>query len=99
MAVDATTLVTARPRGDRARRLVAEGLADILAGDNHGDTRSVSAGYHSLVEHGGRIQADLLVLSNPRAILDDGELAPVPPFEFRTSLLARVKALFQWEEV
>jgi protein-tyrosine phosphatase len=44
MQVDATTLLSPRRRGDRARRLVAEGLADILAADNHGDDRVLETG-------------------------------------------------------
>ena len=39
MQVDATTLLSPQARGQRARQLVAAGLADILAGDNHGDER------------------------------------------------------------
>ena len=41
LQVDGPTLLSSRPRGDRARELVAEGLADIAAGDNHGDDRTV----------------------------------------------------------
>ena len=51
MQVDATTLLSPRRRGERARRLVA-GLADILAADNHGD-QLLETGYAMLREHGG----------------------------------------------
>ncbi len=40
MQVDATTLLTPQARGQRARAAGGEGLADILAGDNHGDERT-----------------------------------------------------------
>ena len=49
MQVDATTLLSPRRRGERARRLVA-GLADILAADNHGDQRLLETGYAMLRE-------------------------------------------------
>lgn len=53
LQVDANTLFMPRTRGDRARALVANGLADILAADNHGDARDVSVPYVTLVEAGG----------------------------------------------
>lgn len=98
MQVDATTLLAPTARGDRARRLVAYGLADIIAADNHGDTRSVAAGYAALVEHGGREQAELLTRVNPGAILRDAKLEPVPPFEFRTSFVQKLRRLLAWRD-
>ncbi len=44
MQVDATTLLSTQSRGQRARALVAAGLADILAADNHGDDRTIATG-------------------------------------------------------
>ncbi|HEX5005449.1 MAG TPA: CpsB/CapC family capsule biosynthesis tyrosine phosphatase [Gemmatimonadales bacterium] len=93
MQVDATTLGASRGRGERARALVAEGLADILAGDNHGDDRSLATARTYLGRHGGVVQAQLLLEGNPAAILAGGTLAPVPPLPFRTPLLARLRNL------
>ena len=59
--VDATTLLTPQARGQRARQLVAEGLADILAGDNHGDERTVATGARFLRAQDGADQVELLV--------------------------------------
>jgi len=94
MQVDATTLLGTRSRGARARELVSQGLADILAGDNHGDQRTIAAGHRVLAEHGGAEQATLLTTENPGAILRDAPLAVVPPFEFKQSLLRRIRGLF-----
>jgi protein-tyrosine phosphatase len=95
MQVDATTLLTAQARGQRARQLVAEGLADILAGDNHGDERSVAVGARFLRAQDGAEQVELLAVENPRAILDDRPLASVPPLRIRQSWMRRIKEFLE----
>lgn len=91
MQVDATTLLSSQARGQRARALIAEGLADILAGDNHGDDRSVVAGVRFLQDQDGSEQGELLAVNNPFAILGDSDLSPVPPLRLRTSWMRRIK--------
>lgn len=93
LQVDGPTLLSPRPRGDRARELVAEGLADIVAADNHGDQRSLRGAWDELVAHEGRMQADLLLIKNPRAILDDHLTEMVPPLTWRFSIADRLRAL------
>jgi len=95
MQVDSTTLLTAQARGQRARQLVAEGLADILAGDNHGDERTVATGAHFLRAQDGGEQVELLVVHNPRAILADRPLSPVPPLRIRQSWMRRIKEFLE----
>lgn len=97
LQVDATTLTLPRSRGDRARALVAAGLADILAADNHGDTRCVATALEWLQEHDGDEQALLLLETNPRAILEDGALYEVEPLRLRDSLWGRMRRLFEVE--
>jgi protein-tyrosine phosphatase len=94
MQVDATTLLSPRRRGERARRLLEEGLADILAADNHGDERQLETGHAMLCEHGGTEQAELLTARNPAAILADGIVDAVPPIAFRVSVLERLRRLW-----
>jgi protein-tyrosine phosphatase len=94
MQVDATTLLSPRPRGERARRLVEAGLADILAADNHGDSRMLLSAWQMLEEHGGRTQAHLLVSRNPAAILQDDLTEEVPPLPLKASLLERLRRLW-----
>jgi protein-tyrosine phosphatase len=93
LQVDGPTLLSPRPRGDRARQLVAAGLADIVAGDNHGDDRSLAPVRDALVDLDGRAQAELLLVANPSAILEDRPVEPVPPFSWRLSFLDRLRGL------
>ncbi len=93
MQVDGTTLASSRGRGERARALVAEGLADILAGDNHGDDRSLATARDFLRRHDGAVQAGLLLDANPAAILAGGPLEEVPPLPLRTGVLSRLRNL------
>jgi protein-tyrosine phosphatase len=95
MQVDATTLLAAQARGQRARQLVGEGLADILAGDNHGDDRTVATGARFLKAQDGVEQVDLLVVQNPSAILEDKDLSPVPPLRMRQSWMRRIKEFLE----
>ena len=95
MQVDATTLLTPQARGQRARQLIAEGLGDILAGDNHGDDRTVATGASFLRAQDGVEQAELLVVRNPAAILADAPLLPVPPLKIRQSWMRRIKEFLE----
>jgi len=93
LQLDATTLLGESRRAARARALLEAGCGAILASDNHGDTRSVAAGMGWLSSHGGAVQAELMGRVNPRAILDDGPVRPVPPFRVRRSMYTRLKDL------
>lgn len=94
LQVDANTLLSPRSRGERARSLVAAGMADILAADNHGDDRTLAAAHASLSQHGAADQAAALMVRNPRAILNDAELEVVEPVTFTVSLVQRLRRLF-----
>jgi protein-tyrosine phosphatase len=98
MQVDATTLLSTQSRGQRARALVAAGLADILAADNHGDERMIGTGRKFLEAQDGSDQAELLTVVNPRAILHDEPLTPVRPVEIRRSWMQRIRALLEGGE-
>ena len=82
---------------ERARDLVANGLADILAADNHGDERSVAIAFEALKDQHGFMQGELLVTRNPKAIISDGHVEPVPPLAVKVSLLERLRTLFERE--
>jgi protein-tyrosine phosphatase len=92
--VDATTLISSRRRGARARELLTHGLGDIIAADNHGDGRLLSTGFNLLNERGGNVQADLLVTQNPRRILEDADLLEVPPLALHESWWRRIRSVF-----
>jgi protein-tyrosine phosphatase len=95
MQVDSTTLLTSQARGQRARQLVSEGLADILAGDNHGDDRTVATGANFLRAQDGGDQVELLAVRNPAAILQDAETSPVPPLRIRQSWMKRIRQFLE----
>ena len=95
MQVDGPTLITSRTRGQRARDLVAAGLADIIAGDNHGDDRSIAQGYQFLLAQDAREQGELLARRNPAAILADRPLELVPPVQIRSTWTQRLRQLIE----
>jgi protein-tyrosine phosphatase len=91
LQLDATTLLAETRRAERARSLLEAGLAGIIASDNHGDGRSLLAGMEWLDAHGGAVQARLLAVENPAAILADEDTAPVPPMRVRRSWYTTLK--------
>lgn len=97
LQVDANTLLAPSARGERARQLLAAGLAGVLAADNHGDDRTVTPVRTALVEHGGERQAERLLVENPRAILEDGTVTAVEPFVLKRSLVHRLRRLLEGE--
>jgi len=96
--VDGPTITAHRGRGERARALVSEGLADLLAADNHGDDRSLATAREFLLRHDGEVQARLLLEVNPAAILADGQPEAVPPLPLRSTLLGRLRHLLGEED-
>lgn len=93
LQVDGPTLLSSRSRGERARQLLVHGLADIAAADNHGDDRTLRPVQDFLVDMAGGTQADLLLTANPRAIVEDRILEPVPPLSLRLTFVDRIRAL------
>ena len=98
LQVDATTLLAATQRGERARRLVAAGMADILAGDNHGDDRTVAVAQQALIANQGEEQAEAMLVRNPRAILEDRTLEAVEPVTLRTTWTTKLRLLLEGGE-
>ena len=95
MQVDATTLLSPQARGQRARALLTHGLADLLAGDNHGDDRSIVTGFRFVEAQDAPEQAELLAVRNPAAILRDEPTTAVPPLRIRRSLLQRLRQMLE----
>jgi protein-tyrosine phosphatase len=98
MQLDATTLFRSSARGLRVRELLEHGLGDIIAGDNHGDRRTVAAGFKFLAEQEGAPQAELLTVTNPGAILRDEPLQTVPRLRIKQSLIQRLRVLLEGDE-
>jgi protein-tyrosine phosphatase len=89
---DASVLMGRGVPAELARTMLAEGLIDILASDNHGDARSLASVQDWLLERGGEEQLTLLTHANAECVLNDEDPLPVPPL--RPGLLSRVKRLF-----
>ncbi len=89
---DASVLMGRGAPADLAKAMLAEGLIDILASDNHGDSRSLGAARDWLTELGADEQMDLLLRANAQRVLGDEDPLPVPPF--RSGFLGRLKRLF-----
>ncbi len=79
---------------DLARDLLAHGLVDILASDNHGDLRSLDAGRAWLLKQKAtEDQVELLTHTNAELVLGDEDPRPVPPLA-TGGVLQRVRRLF-----
>ena len=98
MQLDATTLLMPTRRGDRARQLLQYGMGDLVAGDNHGDDRSIATLRDALVADGAADVADLLTRVNPGNVLQGKRLSDVPPFNLKLSIANRLRRLLVNEE-
>jgi protein-tyrosine phosphatase len=83
--VDALTLAIGKGRkAERARAIVASGLADVIAADNHGDDRTVGMAWRYLKTVDGADQGVQLLSTNPLAILGDRAIERVNPLARRS---------------
>ncbi len=91
---DVSVLMGRGAPSDLARDLLAAGLIDILASDNHGDRRSLATGRDWLKEQGADAeQIELLTHRNAEHLLRDEDPVPVPPLA-TGGAWQRVKRLF-----
>lgn len=97
LQVDATTVTRPTSRGDAARQIVEQGLAGILAGDNHGDSRSLLTGRRFLEARGASQAAEWLTALNPGAILEDRPVAPVPVGKIRSGIAEKIRTFMRRE--
>jgi hypothetical protein len=78
---------------------VQEGLADVLAADNHGDGRSMRRGVQFLREQasvGSRtVETAIAKLTedNPRSVVEDRDLVDVPVVRLSESIAGRFRRL------
>jgi protein-tyrosine phosphatase len=95
MQIDGLALAAGGPMGKLARALLEEGQADLLASDNHGDSRSLAGARRYLAEDlGAREQAELLTATNARRLLADENVIPVGPVRLHQSVMQRLRKLF-----
>lgn len=91
--MDAAGLLGSESMTRIARAMLAEGLVDIIASDNHGDTRSMAAARDWLIEIGATEQAHLLTAGNPQRVLSDQPMLPVAPVVMEKGMFGRLRDL------
>jgi len=89
--LDANAFTKTGKRAHQAIAYLEAGLADILAADNHGDRRSLAGGRRFLEQRGFEVQADLLTVKNPAAVLNDEEMEDAAAVRFRGSWVHRIR--------
>ena len=90
---DATMLLARGPMTDLAKSLLAAGLIDCLASDNHGDRRSLAAARVWLEEMGADEHAQVLTHANAARVLADEPTLPVPPLPLARGMVHRLREL------
>ena len=94
LQVDAAMLLGEGNRARTARLLLAEGLVDLVASDNHGDGRAMALARDWLLAHGGAEQCELLSRTNPERLLRNERPLPVPPLPLPEGALRKLKSWF-----
>ncbi|MEP6733432.1 MAG: CpsB/CapC family capsule biosynthesis tyrosine phosphatase [bacterium] len=77
-----------------SRALVEEGLVDLFASDNHGDSRSLATARDWLREVATADHAELLTRTNARRLLDGLPVLPVPPMPLGGGIFGRLREIF-----
>lgn len=93
---DLSVLMGRGAPADLARELLAFGLIDILASDNHGDARTLAVAPEWLRENGATDeQVDLLTNTNARRVLDEEDPVPVPVMKSMMGTLDKLRSMFR----
>ena len=91
---DGMMLLGSGPPAQLARAMLAEGLVDCIASDNHGDVRSILPARQWLLEIGAAEQAELLTHVNAERLLESKPVYPVAPIpRVERGMLSRLKEL------
>jgi protein-tyrosine phosphatase len=91
---DGLLLLSSGPRSELSRLMLSEGVVDIIASDNHGDSRSLETVRLWLKEVGGERHGTILLEHNPRHLLASEMLESVPPLRAHKSIWDRLRELF-----
>jgi protein-tyrosine phosphatase len=92
--MDTAGLVGKGSIASTARALLDAGLVDLLASDNHGDSRSLATGRRWLLEVATPEHADLLTRTNAQRLLAGEPLLPVAPLPTAPGIFHRLRELF-----
>ena len=91
--MDAVALLGGPDSSRLAHDMLAEGLVDCIASDNHGDARSLKAARDWLVEIGAEAQAAELTRANAERLLANQAVLPVEPVAVPRGMLRRLREL------
>lgn len=93
---DVSVLLGRGAPAELARELLAFGLIDILASDNHGDQRTLAAAVDWLKGHGASDeQVELLTHANAKRILEDEDPLPVPILTSMMGPIDKLRSIFR----
>lgn len=92
--MDTAGLLGSSSVGKLSRALVEQGLVDLFASDNHGDSRSLATARDWLLEVATPEHAELLTRTNARRLLDGQPVMPVPPLPKASGVFGRLRELF-----
>lgn len=95
MQTDGMMLLGTGDTAQLARDMLAEGLTDCIASDNHGDARSLASVRQWLLELNAPEAAQLLTHENAKRLLDGAWPNPVPPVQFSRGPFGRLRELLR----
>jgi protein-tyrosine phosphatase len=91
--MDVTAILGPKRMHRFGEELLARGLVDLFASDTHVDKRSLGAARQWLIEVADAEVANLLTRDNPRRLLEDQEVIPVPPIKLQLGMIRRLREL------
>ncbi|MBC8089291.1 MAG: hypothetical protein H7Z40_18660 [Phycisphaerae bacterium] len=93
---DVSVLLGRGAPAELARELLAFGLIDILASDNHGDQRTLAVAPEWLQSHGASDeQVELLTHTNAKRVLADEDPVPVPILKTMMGPIDKIRSIFR----
>lgn len=91
--MDVTAILGPRRMHRLAEELLAQGMVDLFASDTHVDQRTLKTARRWLEEVSNKETADLLTFENPRRLLADDDVLPVPPIKLHLDMIRRLRDL------
>jgi len=91
--MDVTAILGPKRMHRFGEELLGRGLVDLFASDTHVDKRSLAAARQWLAEVADPDVANLLTRDNPRRLLDDQDVMPVPPIKLQLGMIRRLREL------
>jgi protein-tyrosine phosphatase len=91
--MDVTAILGPRRMHRLAEELLARGMVDLFASDTHVDQRTLKTARTWLEEVTTAETAKLLTYENPRRLLADDDVLPVPPIKLHLDMIRRLREL------